>query len=153
NAANLHLIASPRRLETTLRIDATDGSADLTGSLDDTDPARRKYSVDANLRNFDVAKIINRPEYESDLTLHTQISGTGRELDELTGELTLSLLRSTYRGREISPQDVHITLDQTSADNKHLTFTSSFADVHCDGRFDLDLAAAAIVNRTADVIR
>ncbi len=148
----LNVQALPNRLDVNSSFSALDMDAAISGHADFSNKKQPKFDAEVDLTAFDLSKLLNDPEYESNLTLRSSINGSGVSIDDFSGNINLSLLPSVYQGRNLSPLELNFLLDQHSDDNKKLSMQSSVADIEFNGKFDLDVAVAAIANQSANLL-
>ncbi|MBI3766303.1 MAG: translocation/assembly module TamB domain-containing protein, partial [Ignavibacteriales bacterium] len=121
STAEVSINALPHRLEGAVVLTAREMRATLRAHADFTDAKLPRFGGDVGLISFDLANILNNKEYASNLTLRAKLSGSGHNIDDMSGDVTLELLPSTFQDRDLSEETVHIILDQQTPDDKHLS--------------------------------
>lgn len=114
-------------LQTALTADANLGAA--------PDPS---FSVSGEIRSLNLARLLDDPGQESDLTMHMKASGTGFSWDKLSGTAELAFSPSRYRDYSIGRETVSLSLDQHDRSDKRLELRSRIADLSLRGSFNTD---------------
>jgi hypothetical protein len=151
---NTHVAVTvtPHRLDVNLAAQSNDMHVELSGFGDFLDTTLPKFSSYVSLNNINIAKIFDTPHYESDLSLHGSVSGSGRTIDDFNSDVNLTLLPSVFQQHALSSENIRFLLDQHNPLNKKLSLSSSIADAEFAGRFDLDLAVAAIARQFSHLV-
>jgi hypothetical protein len=144
--------AVPHHITLVSSLGAQQSRASLTASGDFTNRHLPAYTGEVSFSGFDFSKLLHDRTYESNITLHGSLNGSGTTIDDFNGQAELSLLPSLYQQRELPAEQLAIRLDQQDNSNKLLTVQSSFADITCKGKFDIDLVVDALEKQSANLI-
>lgn len=138
------------RIEGTLTAGAM--AITVSGNGNFSNEARPAYDAAFSFTNVDLATLFEDEKYRSRLTLQGSGFAQGSTIDDLSGDVALRLLPSTFGSHSLGPEDITFRLDQRSVTAKHLSLHSSIADIDLAGRFDLDLAIAALGDQSRNLV-
>ena len=151
-SGELRAEGSPHLLTIESDLSAGIMKATVNGRADLTDSSRPSFDGEIILTSFDLSKILLDTAYRSDLSLHARGSARGGSLDDLSGSIRLALSPSTYRGHPLGSEEIELAFDQQHALAKQIKLRSSFADIDVEGRFNLDIATAALAAHTTALV-
>jgi translocation-and-assembly-module (TAM) inner membrane subunit TamB-like protein len=152
DSARMTLTARSRKLEGTVRLAAQKMRATISAHADLTSKDHPEFGGEVSLRDINLARVLDNPRYESDITMEGTISGSGRTIDDLNSDTKLTLYPSTFQGHDVSSQEIRVFLDQQNFDSKRLSLQSSIVDLDLNGKFDLDLGAAVLIHQTGNLL-
>ncbi|OLD79452.1 MAG: hypothetical protein AUI33_02690 [Ignavibacteria bacterium 13_1_40CM_2_61_4] len=152
DAAQLTLQGSPHRFEGSVEATSQKMKAVVSGLTDLTIRESPKFSGDISFQGINLARVLDDPRYGSDLTLEGTVSGSGRTIDDINTDIKFLLMPSTFQGHSISAQEIRFFLDQHDPASKRLSLHSSVMDLDLNGTFDLDLAGAALIHQTSNLL-
>jgi hypothetical protein len=100
-------------------------------------PEYSSYSIEGDIANLDLSKLLNDNHFRSSLSLSVQGTGSGSNVNDLTGTIGISFGSSTFQTHEFSDERLEMKIDQTSRRAKELTVSSPVADLRLAGEFDI----------------
>lgn len=151
DSAHLALEGTPRRLTASTSVWSNPMQAFINAKGNFTDTLHPQYSTDISLNAVDLGRILSDEEEKSNLSVRGSIAASGRTIDDLNADLRLTFLPSSYRSHAIGDERVRFVLDQHDPNRKQLILESSAADARVEGRFDLDLAVAALTRQATNL--
>ena len=152
DTARISLIAQSHRVSVSTDIYSRSMEAHVNGKGDFSDKSKPAITADMSLNSINLAQILNDPRYESNLTLRGTLSASGQNIDNMNGDAELTILPSTFQSHTVEEEELRFMVDQHDPASKRLSLASSIADVNFTGKFDLDLAAAALVHQTRNLL-
>jgi hypothetical protein len=124
----------------------------IDGDVEFSTSGIRATRGNIEVSSFDLAPVLDDPQYASSLNLQGKFSSSGISIDNLDGNFDVSLFPSTFRGHSLAPGAVSIELRQDTIDHKHLNILSPLADLSFQGRFRLDNLVEIISAQTNNLI-
>ncbi|HEY6191409.1 MAG TPA: translocation/assembly module TamB domain-containing protein [Bacteroidota bacterium] len=152
DSARMTVSARSRKLEGAVMLAAQKMKATISAHADLSAPAHPEFGGDVALRGINLARLLDNPRYESDITMEGTVSGSGRTIDDLNSDTKLTLYPSIFQGHNVSEQEIRVFLDQHNIESKRLSLQSSILDLDLNGKFDLDLTEAVLVHQTANLL-
>ena len=152
DTAEVSLNAQPHRISVSTGIYSRSMEVHVNGRGDFTDRKNPAFTAEMSLNSINLAQLLGDERYESNLTLRGTLSCSGQHIDDINGDAQLTILPSTFQSHNVEEEELSFLLDQRDPDNKHLSLKSSIADVDFTGRFDLELAGAALAHQTKNLL-
>lgn len=142
--SQINVDAWPHRFQYTSSVNLGGMTADAKGKINLTNPDLPAWGGVLTFGSLDLSRIFPDSKFETNLSFTTKLNGSGKTIDDLSTDATITLLPSILNHHSFSRQDVHLVLDQHDTRNKHLSIESEISDVELNGHFDLDLLASIL---------
>jgi hypothetical protein len=150
--ATFSIDAVPFMANITSSISSGPMATHIDGDMEFSTSAIQATRGNIEVTSFNLAPILDDPQYESSLNLQGKFSSRGTSIDKLNGYFDVTLFPSTFRDHAINPGAISIELQQDSIDNKHLNIHSPLADLSFQGKFRLDNLIESISKQTNNLI-
>jgi hypothetical protein len=153
NQSILTIQARPRYLHGEMTASSGEAGVTINGQGDFTNKQSPIYQGNLNLASFDLAKILNNKEYNSDLNLYGTFAGSGKTFSQLNAVLSLSLLPSVFRGHTLGSDTLDLNLDQRDPNNKNLSVQSPLFDAEFSGLYNLEEDVPLLTDRMKELLQ
>lgn len=150
--SSLTVKAEAKRMSVEGNLHAEGMSIALSGNANFTNESRPSYDTRFSFTHVDLARLLDDPKYQSNLTLEGTANASGTSIDDISGQVELRLLTSTFGIHELGPEEINFSLMQDNPEKKHLALTSSIANIDLNGKFDLDVATASLSRHAGNLI-
>lgn len=153
DGGRLVMEAKKRMLDLTLLLSSQKTRIDADGRIDFTHADSTTYDFEASFTSLDLSKILKDSKHVSNLSFLLKADGWGRSLEELNGELTLSMSSSVYRDRSIDRTEASLSFDQADPRRKAISVRSDIIDVDIEGQFNVRGIVGLIERDTQQLLR
>ena len=144
--ARISAAGPPEALNLAGKISAEGGEVALNGQLNIAADAPQ-YQADLEIAKLDLAALIHRDAFKSDLNMRLAARGSGIAPAALQGEAQIRIQPSTFGEIALHPSDIHITAQGKRFEIRQFHLDTSVAKVHAEGQ--LDLAGDSALNYDA----
>ncbi len=124
-----------KKINSTMSVKTNSFNANLETKHDLTDIQHPKTVGAFSFSSVDLSNILRDIKFSSDLNFNATISATGKNIDELSGDLKMNLLPSTIGKYEIDNENITISLDQFFEKEKNLIIQSPYFELDLNGKF------------------
>ncbi len=126
----------PEAIEITGNLSTDEGTVAIDGQVDSVSaPAR--YRGTLSIKALNLASLIDKPAFQSDLNLNMQLQGQGLTPADLAGDLSLILERSHLGEITIKPSKIQVNAETQRFQVQTFLLNTSVLSVQANGDLDL----------------
>lgn len=153
NTASIALKTNERIIDGDVVIRSPDGNITAQTMLDFNDRSATSYELTANVRDLDLASVLQDEYYSSDLSFNIGRKGKGLTLFDNTSETDIELLPSTFGEYELDSAEVFVQWLKDSTSGDHLIVRSPIVDGEVKGRFTFDDIVNGVQTHVAGLMK
>lgn len=116
-----------------------DAAANITGSLNFTEPDNPSYSLVGNVDELNLAAFLDDSTYNSSLNFTFSATGTNLDIDTMNADFVVELNNSVYNEYPIDHAELELKLNRDDT-SREINLISDFVDFNINGSFSLTKA-------------
>ncbi|WP_089721177.1 translocation/assembly module TamB domain-containing protein [Candidatus Entotheonella palauensis] len=133
-----HLTAEgpPEALRIRTQLRAAEGTIALESEID-TASSPIQYRGDLDINHFNIGALIHRDIWQSDLNVHATLNGHGHAIDQLQGQLQMTVEASRVGLIDLRPSRIDLEADRHRIHIRQFDLDTSIAKMTATGALDL----------------